>query len=225
MKKIIVATIHNWNIKNALHFRKRYKRTVVLTRKKELTLKTIERYDPDYIFFPHWSWWIPEKIYSKYKCIAFHMTDLPFGRGGSPLQNLIVRGFRKTKISAIRVANGFDKGPVYLKCDLSLNGTAQKIYERASKIIFFKMIPRILENHPMPKSQSGKAVLFKRRKPEEGNIAKLRTLKQIYDYIRMLDAEEYPKAFLKEENIVVKLSGAKLNRGKIVAQAEIEVKK
>ena len=29
------------------------------------------------------------------------MTDLPYGRGGSPLQNLIIRGFESTKISAI----------------------------------------------------------------------------------------------------------------------------
>ena len=25
------------------------------------------------------------------------MTDLPFGRGGSPLQNLIINGYKKTK--------------------------------------------------------------------------------------------------------------------------------
>ena len=41
------------------------------------------------IFIPHWSFIIPKEIYQNFECILFHMTDLPFGRGGSPLQNLI----------------------------------------------------------------------------------------------------------------------------------------
>ncbi len=27
----------------------------------------------------------------KFECVCFHMTDVPYGRGGSPLQNLIIR--------------------------------------------------------------------------------------------------------------------------------------
>ena len=46
------------------------------------------------------------------------MTDLPYGRGGSPLQNLIARGFLETKISAILVEKQLDAGPVYLKMEL-----------------------------------------------------------------------------------------------------------
>jgi methionyl-tRNA formyltransferase len=43
------------------------------------------------------------------------MTDLPFGRGGSPLQNLISRKIYNTKLSAIRVVKELDAGPVFLK--------------------------------------------------------------------------------------------------------------
>jgi len=45
------------------------------------------------------------------------MTDLPFGRGGSPLQNLIERGIKKTKISAIKVDGGIDTGDIFFKRD------------------------------------------------------------------------------------------------------------
>ncbi len=41
------------------------------------------------IFIPHWSYIILPEIYLNYECIVFHMTDLPYGRGGSPLQNLL----------------------------------------------------------------------------------------------------------------------------------------
>ena len=50
---------------------------------------------PEYIFFPHWSEIVPEDTIKKYDCVCFHMTDLPYGRGGGPLQNLIVRVSKK----------------------------------------------------------------------------------------------------------------------------------
>lgn len=70
------------------------------------------------------------------------MTDLPFGRGGSPLQNLLSRGIYHTKLSAIRVSAGLDTGSVYLKNDLDiLEGSAEKIFRRAGEIIFKEMLP------------------------------------------------------------------------------------
>ena len=47
------------------------------------------------------------------------MTDLPYGRGGSPLQNLIVRGHKHTMISAIKCVKELDAGPIYLKKPLT----------------------------------------------------------------------------------------------------------
>ena len=100
------------------------------------------------------------------------MTDLPFGRGGSPLQNLIVRGITETKISAIQCEAGLDTGPVYLKRPLSLEGTAQEIYSRANKVVE-SMILDILLHSPVPLSQEGEVVDFKRRVPEDGNMEAL----------------------------------------------------
>ena len=74
------------------------------------------------------------------------MTDLPYGRGGTPLQNLIIRGHSETMISAIRCEKKIDAGPVYLKKKLSLDGTAEKIYLRAYKIIE-KMIFEIIQTN------------------------------------------------------------------------------
>jgi len=57
---------------------------------------------------------IPSGIYENYEYIVFYMTDLPYGRGGSPLQNLIERRFDKTKILAIKVAKNVDAGKIYI---------------------------------------------------------------------------------------------------------------
>jgi methionyl-tRNA formyltransferase len=177
--------------------------------KEEFSLNNLEQQRPDIIFIPHWSYIIPKSIYSKFECIVFHMTDLPYGRGGSPLQNLIVTGKTETKISAIKAERGIDTGPIYLKEHLSLEGTAQQIFER-STIIIEKMIKYIIEFNPKPDEQEGEIVEFKRRKREEGNILQLETIEQIYDYIRMLDCEGYPNAYLETPHFIFEFSKAEL---------------
>ena len=37
------------------------------------------------------------------------MTDLPYGRGGSPLQNLILRGFNFAEKSKLPLPSNIDK--------------------------------------------------------------------------------------------------------------------
>lgn len=56
---------------------------------------------PRYVFFLHWNWRVPEFIWKMHECVCFHMTDVPYGRGGSPLQNLIAAGHERTQLSAL----------------------------------------------------------------------------------------------------------------------------
>jgi methionyl-tRNA formyltransferase len=225
-QRYAIATIKPWNIKKAKEFISEHKKVKILliTRKKELNYQRLKTFDPRYIFFPHWSWVIPEKIYKNFECVVFHMTDLPFGRGGSPLQNLIERGVYKTKISAIRVADGIDEGDIYLKRSMNLNGPAAQIFKRFTGIVFGKMMPYIVKNRPVPCPQNGKIVKFRRRTPAQGNIADLKNLRKVYDYIRMLDAESYPPAFLETPAIKVEFSGARLLKQRVSAQAKIFLK-
>ena len=105
-ERVVIATIKSWNIKNAYKLKDLYRdkyEIVVLSAKEELKKELINKFNPRWIFFPHWSWLIPSQIYKNYTCVVFHITDLPFGRGGSPLQNLISKKIYKTKISAIKV--------------------------------------------------------------------------------------------------------------------------
>lgn len=221
----VIATVRSWNI---INFKKlkaddKKNRWFLITKKTDLTLNKLNKIKPRYIFFPHWSWFIPAEIYKNFECIVFHMTDLPYGRGGSPLQNLITRGHKKTKISAIKVNKNVDAGPIYLKKDLVLSGAAHKIYKHASDIIF-GMIRGIIKNNPKPISQRGRVVIFKRRLPQEGNLSGLNNLQKIYDYIRMLDAEGYPKAFLEINEINLEFTDARLSGKTVEAKVRIRLK-
>lgn len=224
---IIVATTKSWNLNNFKTLKKKSKglHWHLIQSKKNFSIRKIRKINPKYIFIPHWSWIIPEEIWANFECVVFHMTDLPYGRGGTPLQNLIARGHKKTKISAIRVNSGIDTGDIYLKKGLDLSGNAENIYKRASNKIFMEMIPYILKNNPVPKKQKGNPVIFKRRNPQQSKIKNNFDLNKTHDHIRMLDAEGYPKAFLEIKKVKFDFFGAKIKgKGKdkkIIATVEI----
>lgn len=226
MENIIVVTVKSWNIKNfyKLKENKDYN-WILIDDNEELTYESVKMLKPAYIFFPHWSWIIPKDIYENFKCIVFHMTDVPFGRGGSPLQNLISRGIYKTKISALEVSKDLDAGDVYMKKDFDLSkGDAGKLFRQASDMIF-SMINDIIEQNPVPKKQVGKIVVFKRRTANESKIPDNVSIDDIYDWIRMLDAEQYPKAFIEYGKMKLEFTDAELLNGCIEAKVRMLVNK
>lgn len=186
----------------------------------ELTLRLVKRIRPRYIFFLHWSWIVPPEILQGCECVCFHMTDVPYGRGGSPLQNLIVRGHRNTKLAALRMTGELDAGPVYFKQTLSLAGSAEAIYRRANRLSA-RMIARLVRERPQPVPQSGEPVIFRRRTPRESLVPRTTSLAQLYDFIRMLDAEGYPRAFLEHEGVRYEFSGAALKGDRLTARVSM----
>ena len=194
---------------------------VRLRSKEEFQLSKLKDLRPAKIFIPHWSHIIPVEIFNKFECIVFHMTDLPYGRGGSPLQNLIVRGHRNTKISALMVVKDLDAGPIYLKKDLNLDGSAGAIFKRASGLIK-EIIEEIIENDIKPVPQVGNPEIFRRRKPKESNLENIRSVTEAFDHIRMLDAEGYPHAFAETEYLRFEFTDAVISEnGELKANVRI----
>jgi methionyl-tRNA formyltransferase len=88
-----------------------------------------------------------------------------------------------------------------------------------------EMIIDIVRNAPVPQSQTGDVVSFKRRTPADGNIYQLQTLEDVYDYIRMLDCEGYPPAFIETAAFRLEFTGASLdNNDSIEAHVRITKK-
>lgn len=223
MKKYVIAAIKSWNKENYKKLQDTFpdKLFLLITKQEDLTYEKLKKIKPISIFFIHWSWVISSSIFDNFNCIVFHMTDLPFGRGGSPLQNLIVRGIYKTKISAIKVEQGMDTGDVYFKETLDIStGNANEIFSKASDIIFHKMIPRFINEDLIPMPQQGEVVVFKRRIPEQSEIPDGLSQQQIYDYIRMLDGEGYPTAYRKYNNKKIFYRNARLENNVVYAEAE-----
>lgn len=185
-----------------------------------LTVERLAHENPEYVFFLHWSHKVPEAIYEKFECVCFHMTDVPYGRGGSPLQNLIVRGHRSTKLTALRMVEEMDAGPVYFKRELSLEGNAEEVFIRAGQLAA-EMAKIIVQEKMCPVEQIGEATVFKRRKPAESEIPAVNSLTQLHDFIRMLDAEGYPHAFIEHQGFRYEFRRAARYDGRIEADVVI----
>ena len=186
-----------------------------------LTVAALEQVAPRYVFFPHWPWRVPAEIFESFECVVFHMTDVPFGRGGSPLQNLISRGIYQTKLTALRCVSEMDAGPVYLKRPLELTGTAEDIYRRAGAMMV-GMIEEIVAGEIVPQPQEGEVLVFKRRQPQDGDISGLDDLAKVFDFIRMLDADGYPHAFIETETLRLEFTGAEMADEAVHARVKIE---
>ncbi len=186
----------------------------------DLSLDMLRSLAPRYVFFPHWSWIVGRDILEEFECVCFHMTDVPYGRGGTPLQNLIVRGHNSTRLSALRMTGELDAGPVYAKRELMLDGTAEAIYARAYGVAY-DIMAWMVAHEPASVAQVGDVTAFERRKPEQSLLPIEGTIATLYDHIRMLDAVDYPKAFVQHGDWRLELSQARIDGEAVEARVRL----
>lgn len=197
------------------------KDSYILRSKEEVSLSVIDKINPDLIFFPHWSFRVPEEVIQKYSCICFHSTPLPYGRGGSPIQNMIKRGHNTTEVCSLLMEEQFDAGPVFLRTKVSLDGDLHqiliRIYEAiASQIKVFK------EKEPEPLNQEGAVVHFKRFQETDNEIDFNVSIEKIYDQIRMLDSDLYPSPYLEAGECIIEFADAVYEKGQLTSTVNIK---
>lgn len=110
----LFCAYRNWSLKLFKKLSKKYKSIILLKSPKKLTYSYIKKIDPQYIFFPDWSWIVPKEIVENYRCVCFHKSNLPKFRGGSPLPNQILKGITKIKTTAFFMTDGINKGDILL---------------------------------------------------------------------------------------------------------------
>lgn len=105
------------------------------------------------VFFLNWSDRVSARVVNRFECVNFHCTALPYGRGGHPIENLILRGHTETVLTAHRMTEGIDDGPVYCTFrPVSLAGTKDEILARFVWPCV-GMVRHIVDARPVPKPQ------------------------------------------------------------------------
>jgi len=193
----------------------------LLSSPKKLTVNYVKKKNPKLIFFPDWSWIVPNDIISNYNCICFHESNLPKFRGGSPIQNQIIRGIEKTKTTAFLMNAGLDEGDILIQKELSLKGSINEIFDRMQENDFL-MIQKIIQEKYTLRKQSGISSKYKRRSPKDSELKNLNhSKKYLYNFIRMLQ-DPYPNAFIKIGNHKLIFKEAFYNGKKLSIHGEIK---
>jgi len=198
--------------------------------KKDLsnTLNSTNTKDIQKVFFFHWSFIVPEHIFNNYECIVIHTANLPNGRGGSPIQNQIIDGVVHSHVNALRMTGVLDGGDIYCKKPITLQGNLNDIWYIIA-ITSFELITNIIDSdlkccpQAEPTTQT-----YKRRKdnhiPFENNE---NNIEDIYNFIRMLDGNNYPKSYINIGNYKLEFSRASqhfnnnTDKAKILCDVEI----
>ena len=223
MRKILIISKKIFD-KSNYNFVKKNKNFIFLD---SLNLKKIIKIKPRIIFFIFWSKKVPEKIFSNFLSIQFHSSDLPKFKGGSPIQNQILNKVYKTKLSAFKINSKIDSGDVCMKSNIFLNGKAEHIYKNIEKKAL-QMIIRLSKQKKINfKKQRGRSSFYERRKPNQSNISNVinKNFYHIYDFVRMLDADDYPKAFFILGNKKIELSDVSLNNQFLKGKFLIKINK
>jgi methionyl-tRNA formyltransferase len=193
---------------------------IEISNKEDLKLEYLEKINPRYIFFPHWNWKVSSEIYERFECVVFHTAPLPYGRGGSPIQNLILKGLKNSPVCALKMTDILDGGPIYDSFEVSLDGTISEIFSRIATCVE-KLIVLICQNNPHPIEQNGEVVAFKRLSNSDNELLSNHSIKELYDRIRMVDGLDYPRAFINYGNHKIEFSEACLDGNHLLAKVKI----
>ena len=130
--------------------------------------------------------------------MVIHESDLPLGRGWSPLSWQVLEGKNQIPVVLFEAREELDAGQIYLKDIIHLNGSellSEIKHKQGVKTI--EMVCKFLEEWPdlEPVEQVGTPTFYSRRTIEDDRIDVQKTLAENFDHLRIVDNEKYPAWF------------------------------
>ena len=166
----------------------------------ELVNKISELSGGDLLFLISCSEIVPESVCSSYQAsLVIHASDLPAGRGWSPLVWQILEGRNEIAVSLLEAGIAVDSGAIWKKHWLHFEGT--ELYDEINEALFaaeLDLMDFALENmrevRPESQDETG-ASWYPRRVPEDSKLNPERSLAEQFDLLRIADPERYPAYF------------------------------
>lgn len=166
----------------------------------------------DFVFCIGCSQKIPSLIISRNKHnLIIHESDLPKGKGWSPLTWQILKGINEIPICLFEAVEPVDSGKIYLKDILNFRGT--ELVEDLRKVqaeTSIEMCLNFIRNYPeiilKGIEQRGDSTFFRRRKPEDSRLNPDKTIIEQFNLLRVVDNENYPAFFeMNGETYILKI--------------------
>lgn len=132
--------------------------------------------------------------------IVCHPSDLPKGKGFSPIAWEILDGSNEITFTLFEANEGVDDGDIYYKETVSLKGDElnddlRKIQAATTFKLIYKYISRFPENKSY--SQKGSETFYSKRTPQDSELDINKTIDDQFNLLRIVDNERYPAFFIK----------------------------
>jgi len=127
-----------------------------------------------------------------------HPSKLPNEKGFSPLQYQILKNKTKIYISLLQAIKKVDAGPIFMQNSFKLRGDElSNEIRNIQGIQVLKIIKKFLIKYPNVKSkkQKGNGNFNKKRSPKDSEININKTIKQLFNHMRINDNDLYPSFF------------------------------
>jgi|TARA_B100002003_G_scaffold220540_1_gene222928 methionyl-tRNA formyltransferase len=153
----------------------------------------------DLAFFLACSKIVPSGILKRSKHnLVVHESNLPKGRGWSPLSWQVEEGKKTIPIVLFEGVEELDAGPIYLKEFIELDGT--ELYSELKNKQGQKTIKMVLEfidlwPNVQPTSQEGKPTFYRKRNMKDNQLDPEKTLAEQFDKLRTSDNSRFSPWF------------------------------
>jgi methionyl-tRNA formyltransferase len=167
------------------------------TLRDEAVTQQIRQLDPDFIVVAAYGQLLPRAILDIAPCINLHASILPAYRGASPIQQSLLRGDTHAGVSAMRMEEGLDSGPIlgfgYLKIDdcIGLAGLMASLGSIAANLTL-ETLRKFEHIKPLPQLHAEASYCRKVRK-QDGEIL-LEDAMEVWNHYRAY--EGWPGIFL-----------------------------
>lgn len=139
-----------------------------------------------------------EILERNHRNLVIHASNLPEGRGWSPLTWQILQGENRIPVCLLEAAEKVDSGRIIYRDMLEFEGH-ELINEmrEALATLSCNLCLRFLdeEQPPAGEEQQGKATYYPKRKPEDSQLDVNKTIAEQINLLRIVDNERYPAFF------------------------------
>jgi methionyl-tRNA formyltransferase len=147
--------------------------------------------------------------------IVVHASDLPKGKGWSPMTWQILEGKNEITLTLFEAIEKCDAGCIYLQTVIELDGTELiKEWQHKLALKTISLCEEFIEKYDgiQGTEQVGTESFYKRRRPIDSKLDADKTIREQFNLLRTVDNNRYPAYFeIAGNKYIVKIEKASRN--------------
>jgi UDP-2,4-diacetamido-2,4,6-trideoxy-beta-L-altropyranose hydrolase len=130
-------------------------------------------------------------------CVVVHESDVPEGRGWSPMSWQVLEGRSRVVVTLLAAADAVDSGDILRQLTISLDGTElvddwRALQAAATNQLCVDFVDGFPESLAARREQTGTPTYYRRRRPTDSQLDLRRPLADQMPLLRVVDNDRYP---------------------------------